>query len=216
MIELIFAIVVIGIAVMSIPSMINQSTGAILISTQQEAITAGTTKMGNIISYAWDENQTDSALNGGYSKVLDVNTSDNELELNATTGRRIGHLAGDKRRKGYNPPLKPSSVLGSDGGDGDDVDDFIGNGQALVSGVGANDYIREYNISVQARYINDGANYSDVNITKNIVNTAVGNPSNIKLIEVRVTSPTDTDVNISMITFSSNVGEAKLLSRELY
>ncbi len=221
MLELIFAIVIIGIAVMSIPTMLTQSSTAILTTVQQEAIMAASTQIGNVISHPWDQNQTDPEQNGGYIKVVNVNTAsaDDELDMDSNITRtRKGHFLGDKRRKFYQNSAPTSEAnLGSEGGELNDIDDFIGNNQVLVQGNAAgNDYIRTYNVNIDVDYISDAANYTQNPLNVTINQAAVANPTNIKLITVVVTSNDDPNLQIQLSTFASNIGEGKLLTREFY
>jgi hypothetical protein len=212
MIELVFSIVIIGLSVMTIPVMLTQSSESTLVSAQQEAILAGSTKLGNIVSHAWDINQTDSERNGGYAKVVSVPTGHMALR-----NPRVGHLAGDKRRRFYADASQAS--INANGSM--HIDGYIGN-ETLVNASGSGDYLMEYNSTTDVCFISDtpnGGNYglADVNITMPIgcPNPAI-NPTNIKFINVFVTSPDDADIQLRMVAFLSNIGQTELLKREIY
>lgn len=216
MIELIFAIVVMGISIMTIPAMLTQSSSAILVSTQQEAILAGSTKMGNILSHSWDINQTDGVRNGGYAKVIRATDGDSELDINATTFRRVGHFQGDKRRRAYQDFLATDASINNTGNT--HLGSFAGTDYQLVDANGSGDYIREYETNTTVFFIDDSAAYSDVNLSFNFSDSDVGdtNPTNIKFVNMIVTSPDDSDVKVRLFSFSSNIGQTQLLKREIY
>jgi len=104
MIELVLAIVIIAISVMTIPLMLSQSTNNDSFSIMQECILAARTKMGTILSHEWDTKSVGQDSSITYIRVLDVKAGDSELDRNQTTGninknRRIGHIIQDQRRR---------------------------------------------------------------------------------------------------------------------
>jgi len=214
MIELVFAIVIIGISIMTVPAMLTQSSNALLVSTQQEAILAGTTKMGNILSHAWDINQTDSERNGGYAKVIHASGGDPKLDINETTLRRVGHFPGDRRRRAYSDvKLTNASIAAGP----THIDGFIGDDTLVLTG-GVRDYLRGYNTNVSVYFVSDRANYGDVSLSFTLDDTDVGNanPTNIKFIDMMVTDTSGDGVQIRLFSFSSNIGQTGLLQREIY
>ncbi|KIM02463.1 MAG: hypothetical protein KN64_14980 [Sulfurovum sp. AS07-7] len=76
MIELIFAIVIIGVTLMSAPMLINQSINSSNIAMQQEAITATASHNGMILTKYWDESGT--ITQDGQSPILATGTIVNE------------------------------------------------------------------------------------------------------------------------------------------
>ncbi|HIP47310.1 MAG TPA: type II secretion system protein, partial [Campylobacterales bacterium] len=54
LVELVLSIVIIAIALMTIPLMLNQSAKSNQFALMQESILAARTKMGNILSFKWD------------------------------------------------------------------------------------------------------------------------------------------------------------------
>ena len=96
MIELVIAIVVMGIAVMTLPMMLERTQANNAFAMQQEAILAAKTQIGDIITFPWDENSLSTTSN--VVAVLDTDSVGNyQREVNTT--RRVGHVAQDKRRK---------------------------------------------------------------------------------------------------------------------
>jgi len=228
MIELIFAIVILGIVLMSAPMLISQATNAGLASVQQEAIVAGASEMGMILTRHWDEQDTNESL---YSPVLV--TAENITALKETTdadgnftGRRVG-----------TPLLSSRSFLSSDGtrlnatasaafateGDDDDIDDFNNDTATLSSSGGITtqqgDYIdTSLSIATTVSYISaPNIAYNTTTISFNSpFSNATGGTSNIKAISTTVTSVShnaELGTNITLRAFSCNIGTYQLKER---
>ena len=216
MIELIFAIVVMGIVMMSAPMLISTAASTTTVAHQQEGIHEATSRINMILTYPWDEADTNDSC---MPPVLHVSTSaDNELAENGITARRIG-LPIDTKSRTYlcgTQELNATFPLGSEAGDAgikDDIDDFR-NGSSLVdivSGTGGKDYLEKTTVSIGTAitYIDGNASYG--NSTFSYVPGADVNAStNIKKISVTLTSTsTATELNKKSITlsaFSCNIG----------
>ncbi len=220
MIELVVSIVVIGISFMSVPLIMSETTRSVETSIQQEAVMAGLTQMVNIMSYKWDEQETNESLNGGYAKVLDT-FSLSELECsNYPEGRRRkGHFVGKDRRKCYNTPRTATSIanLGSDGGDMDDIDDIIGNKELLSGAAGGFlDYKKDYTTNINVVYVSDAISDTDFipSAIKGSIHTSpAAIPTNIKMVETTITSQDGN--SIVLRTFAANVGEIKYYSKSV-
>jgi len=76
-IELVVAIVVIGIAMMSVPLLLSQSSRTNEFSINQEAILAGSTKIGDILTYPWDDKLVSEV---DVKHILDVTNGDLALK----------------------------------------------------------------------------------------------------------------------------------------
>ncbi|MFT7860824.1 MAG: type II secretion system protein [Sulfurimonas sp.] len=88
MIELIFAIVIMGIAVVSLPVMTQTTDKNVEASIVQEAIFASETILNEAMAYYWDENsQYDESTSGDLSRV--INTAGC---IAGTPNKRIGHV----------------------------------------------------------------------------------------------------------------------------
>lgn len=221
MLELVIAIVVMGIAVMSLPLILLQTKSNNEFALQQETILAARTKLGDILTYAWDEEATNQ-LEGAF--VLDTNDTGSETELNKhTNSRRIGHLLADKRRKGFDTFTQATAhnALGSDTGEVtlvayDDIDDFhnsvqslYNTGEAALNGL---DYkFTDINLTTRVIYVDDSATYSNQIINDFIFTTANANRrSNLKMIQIDVVGA---QTNFSLRAYSANIGESELLRR---
>jgi len=219
MIELIVSIVVIGIAFMSIPLILTETSKNVETSFRQEAIMAGLTQVVNILSYRWDEQETNETINGGYAKILDTNGSLNLSCRNFADGRRrVGNFKGTFRRKCYNTQRSATSPgrLGSDGGDLDDIDDLMGSGQTLIAKAatgGKTDYKRSYSSDINVTYISDSFNYVSRTLSGTISTSPATVSTNIKMVQSTVIS--DNGERVVLRAFSANIGEIKYYFRNV-
>ena len=87
MLELIFAIVIMGIVLMSAPRLISTAAKSGYVAIQQEGINEAASQLNMIMGYQWDENDVDERY---IDPILRVNAGDPELEESIPTGRRLG------------------------------------------------------------------------------------------------------------------------------
>jgi len=87
LIELIFAIVIIGIAVISLPTMSQVSSRGIENALVQEGILLASLELHKATSGLWNENSLDT--NSSYSKVINIAAI---ADCNETTRLRPGHI----------------------------------------------------------------------------------------------------------------------------
>ncbi|MEA1879309.1 MAG: type II secretion system protein [Campylobacterota bacterium] len=241
MIELIFALVIMGIVLMSAPMLVSTAMKSGYTSTQQELIAATSTHMSMVLSRKWDENNT---LGLQKSRVLRTTTG---------AGLGLGSLPGTSFRAGT-PTIGPhrtfidhvstnsnASAIVPDGAldnlnPFDDIDDYHRNTVNLIAGGGAatgtnnakNDYIdTNIPITTTVQYIDATpsieGNYSTASAGLNYndpLNTIItAGTSDIKSVQVRLIrnnpkSP-ELDANITLNAFSCNIGSFKLDSRSL-
>jgi len=233
MIELIFAIVVMGIALMAIPNLIFTTQKSSYVAIQQEAINEGATHLVNVLSYPWDENDTNISF---LEPILHVSNGDSDLDEYNNEKRRIG-----TPKKSYRKFIRAdgrefnASSLGLDEGESisdsdtlDDIDDFNGQIYHLVlEEFSQEDYVeREENVSITTSvdYISDtpgSGSYSnpggDKKITFNLNPTATTPTTNIKVITVNVSSASgvsELEKNVTLRAFSCNIGATWLEEKE--
>ena len=207
MIELVVAIVVMSIAVMTLPMMLEQTQRNNEFTLQQEILLAARTKLGDTLTYRWDE----YSLNNDRIVVLQTN-GDSELNPVAGTIRRVGHVRADKRRK-FNldnnatpPPLAPDANI-------DDLDDFHGDNATLIGTAADLDYrFTTFEMNTTVVYVSDDANYSDTNLsfTFNTIADTNSSSSNIKMLTL--TTGRENSL-FTLRTYSSNIGESEFLRR---
>lgn len=229
MIELIFALVIIGLTLMSAPMLISQASTSGYVAIQQESIAAAASQIGLIMTRNWDER--DSNVSQGTPILTTTYATAGNAALNTTlTTTRPGMVLGSSSR----PILFSDGTLGAasialqaDANDSDDLDDFNGlsyelevfNNETIDTATG--DYIdSNITIAVVIDYGNDepstvaGApttnGYADTTITYS--NPFLGTPAgttNIKLINVNLTTNEVTpelSKSISLSAFSCNIG----------
>ena len=194
MIELIFAIVIIGIALLAVPQLLATTSKSTQVGIQQEAINEASSYVNMILTYPWDENDS----NESYQPVLHVTNGDSELDEQGNSGRRVGVPPGASRVfRLYNGGDKnASSSLGLEMGESspNDLDDFNGQTQTLVydnSGSGGVDYLEKTTVQMATsiQYVSDSANYAKQSFNYTIPTSALGTgSSNIKEITVTLTS----------------------------
>jgi len=222
MIELIFAIVIIGITLLSAPLILTRSIQSSHTAMQQEAISAAASQIGLILTQAWDEQDSNGSF--GILKVSAV--GDNEL----ASGIRDSSNGTLNMHRAYHPGLPQATavnLLGFDPADkniSDDVDDFNTLVQKLTlytAGETADlkknegEYIdKQFQMTNTVRYAQDKTNYAnDPVVLNNPFQTATGT-TNIKIINVRLRSTEDPNTveelqkNISLSAFVCNIGNA--------
>lgn len=219
MIELIFAIVIIGITLLSAPLILNQSIQSSNVAMQQESIAAASTQISLILTHNWDENASTAAR--GYG-ILNVSPS-GANELNATN-RGIDAVFSTRifnTNVGFtNATL--SANLGMDAGDfnsSNDIDDFTNSSKTLTIYAGENasllknlgEYLDTRIVMTNTiRYArNVVPNYLANTVRLNNPFQAVNASTNIKLINVRLTTGSIEDEHAKTIVlgaFSCNIG----------
>ena len=215
-IELVVAIVVIAIALMSVPLLLSQASRTNAFNLNQEAVLAGATKIGNILTFPWDDKLV-GQQNVKY--ILDVTNGDSELDRypNTSSTRRIGNFKANYRRKFDTNQTFASITLGRTGDANstafNDIDDFNGT-VSRINGDGTGDYVKDINISTTVKYISDDSNYSSSPILNFSLDINSTSPStNIKLIEVKVNDNTNNQEITTLRAFSANIGSYELLYR---
>lgn len=219
MIELIFAIVIMGIVMMSAPMLISTATQSTYVALQQEGINEAASRMQMIMGYAWDEKNVDDEYRPA---ILNVSNGDSAFVKIDPTERRIGIPMTSKRtfiRSDTNSSdLNASITLGSESGDADDIDDFIGNMNLTLIPETTDDNDVDYvekttvNINTAVAYADDSVTGGYNQSTITYVPFAAGTTtSNIKTITVTLTSTDTTNADvlgktIVLRAFSSNIG----------
>ncbi len=226
LIELIFAIIIIAITLLSVPNLLSISKKSATSAITQENISNGASLVSEIMSLYWDENDTTPN-----SPILYVKSGDSELnESKDTNGNLLGRRVGSNNEtpriyesdKNGNR-LEASSVLGMENNDTveDDIDDFNGKNLTLINHIGETttadigdfkDTTVSLDISVD--YISDINNYNNQNIFFNNPFNIINNDStNIKAITLTLTSINNRNKKIILKAFSCNIGASKLKER---
>ena len=202
MIELIFAIVIMGIVLMSAPMLISTGTQSTFVALQQEGINEAASRVNMIMGYAWDEQNTQE----NYLFPLLHTSGDSAFNESGTTARRVGIPMTSQRTfilsDANNSDLN-ASALGSDGGDQDDIDDF--GGTSLVN----------IEAATAITYTGDGVTggYNQQTVTFVPFGAPGGTTTNIKSITVNLTSTSgvgELEKEIILRAFSCNIGGYQL------
>ncbi|WP_187647977.1 hypothetical protein [Nitrosophilus labii] len=215
LIELIFTIIIIGLAMVSIPVVLSQAMKSSEFSLNQEALLAGATKIGNILTYEWDENSTTTQV---IKYVLDVTDGDSELNRypDVNSSRRIGHFKGQYRRAFDTNQTFATLLLGEEATDTtpNDIDDFNNKISTLTTiSQTASDYVKDFTLKTKVVYVNDDAYYTNNSITFDFSTAQKSGSTNIKMIEVTITDNQTGEVIAVFRSYASNIGATNLLSR---
>ena len=210
MIEMIFAIVIIGIVAISIPMIMLTNARGVEQNLLQETIFITATKLGQVLSYPWDENSPPA---GTLAKTEVLNASgDDELDRNVTDYRR-GHFQQALHRKMTPQSAQRSATtaggLGDDGGDRDDIDDFEGE-ITLITETGERGYKKNYRINGFVDYVSDATDYSASSVNFDYSISGLGSDTNIKMVQITVEEelPSGSYSEVLRLrSYSSNIGE---------
>ncbi|AHJ12358.1 type IV pilus modification PilV family protein [Sulfurospirillum multivorans] len=204
MIELVFAIVIMGIAVMSLPLILTQVQSNNAFAMQQEAILAAKAKIGDMLTYEWDANSFNAATQRSY--VLDAINGNFLLRRVGATNMRLGHVQAESRRK-FPDAIIFASAIGADV----TVPLIVNAGE----NAGALDYVFTLNLTTSVNYAEDNATYSNTPLNDFTFNpdNAPATPTNIKVISVTVSGG---EQNITLRAFTCNIGESTLLPSRPY
>ena len=210
MIELIFAIVVMGIVLMSAPTLIGVATksgpsGST--ASFQESITEASALIKLITTRAWDQNDTNNT-----APLL-------HTSFPIPGNRFPGRVSRKKRDKDGAGDALLMSLIGPEDGKLNDMDDFNGRTTPMVLAIntesatkGVTDYI-DFNVTLtsQVQYGKPGIPTNEPFSTGLL--GGLFNRRNIKLITVSLTSENFPDKNITLSTFACNIGSFSI--REL-
>ena len=226
MIELIFAIVIMAIVLLSAPMLISTATKSGFVAIQQEAINEAASQVNMIMGHHWDENTANDLF---LDPILQVSASgDLELNENNNSGRRIG--TPDESYRSFiraDGQTLTASNLAKDGNDSDDIDDYAGDTylQEIQASLADNVETDTIRIDSVVSYIDDspdGGTFAANNIIFNpdlttAGTTSSGTSTNIKRISVSLRSTSgleELDKEITLHAFSSNIGGYKLEERD--
>lgn len=237
MIELIFAIVVMGIVMLSAPMLVNKATQSSYVALQQESIAAAAAQINMIMTGEWDESDTNETIG---EPILRTTSPSAFLAPCATAAAQpIGATSPSGRyckgKDGNFYSATAPSALGTEAGEGysflDDIDDYnnkeynltLYNSEAYATYKG--DYI-DKNITIISHifYGDDTPNKADGTPSSGGYDkyTTFSNPfrtkvtdgsTNIKLITVELTSDNNADElsskKIRLSAFMCNIGAPK-------
>lgn len=224
MIELIFAIVIMGIVMLSAPLLISTATKSAYVTISQESVTAVSSEIGMILTHHWDQGDTDPDLS---SPIL-VTAGDTDLNEilypdGNGTGVRGGTDVNSKRNfllsTGGRITTTPVANLGSDAGDKNDIDDFDSLSSSLYDVEATTTHegdVLDTNISLatSVQYISDtptAGSYAGAgsSLTLPFSTAESATTTNIKMVEVILTTTSaevELQKTITLKAFACNIG----------
>jgi len=190
MIELIFAIVVISIAVITLPMMAQITSKGIESNILQEAIFAGSAELVGATSYYWDLSSMDDSPMSRLERVIDVNG-----DCNATTNLRPGHVNQPYHRRCLDTGTTLANTLDATF---PNLNNAVHGAEVIFTDAttDATGYKNAYK-SIVSISLEDGAGNAD---------------NNIKKITARVTNSDDDNITV-LRTYSANIGEIDFYKR---
>ena len=199
LIELIFAIVIIGISVMSLPTMNQAASSGIEGNLVQEAIFAASTELNQAVSANWDEASLEPGALNSLAKVIDDGTCQNDALL-PTYRQKPGHVNQPLHRRCLDS--NATSVSNSTtNADVDALEDMQKSDASLSNAT-----------SDQAGY--KSAFTTTIEVTNSGVvfgTSSVANP-NMKRIKATI-KDANSNVITTLTTYSANVGEIDYYKR---
>jgi type II secretory pathway pseudopilin PulG len=201
LLELIVAIVVVGISVTAIPALLTTSNSMQETSIKEKSFFNAFSLITLLQMQEWDENNTKG---DNYYKVLTAENGDSEL---LCSRKGVIQLDNDSGAVCASDNNKTSGIgvddeVAGDESTYDDIDDF--NGYSTI--------VQDVNISVSVRYMDEENSYSSSYIYFS-ENSNVVSGTNLKFVIVDVTNK-DTKELISRLKYiSSNIGMVKIESR---
>lgn len=224
MIELIFAIVIIGISMLALPMIMQVDATSQEDSLMQEGIMITSTKASQILTFPWDPNSPPEGTLMSTSQVLETGgTGDSELTTRRAAPQddfRVGHFPEQLRRR-LTPSSAARTALAIAPNAIPSMNDFNGESLPIIPAAGNHwTYKKSWRVDTTVSYVSDTATYAGVLGVindfsfSNVVNAAAP-VSNIKMIRVTATdtTPNSTGSAVVLTSYSANIGEAEFFKR---
>ncbi len=198
LIELIFAIVIIAISVVSLPMMNQTISKGIDGNIVQEAIFAAATELNEVTTAHWDDNSIDA--NASFSRVIDDGSCRDNPLVTQTYRRMSGHISQPLHRRCLDSNLTTPSNTSSNPLI-TSLDDMEHGDQAIFidNVTNAKGYKKKYT--------------SNVSVVPDAIFANKTQTSNMKEIVITIRD-SDEDKNITQLTtYSANIGEVDYFKR---
>lgn len=227
LIELIFAIVIVAIIVLSIPMMTQATSKSSEGSISQEAVFAASAKLMQTLSFPWDENSSDieQMLEGAtvLSGVVKIPGGTASLDFNDTVCRP-GLIARRCRTDEQGREVNVSNL-------GNDYTNFLirglddSNGTSTIIATSSEGYKNRYTLVTTIGYVSDSEDSGMNEIDYNASNPFGGNsfvfsdanittPTNLRLVTVSIYKTGDLVTPVSVLrAYGANIGEIKPTKR---
>ncbi|MCH9741474.1 MAG: hypothetical protein K0U38_11645 [Epsilonproteobacteria bacterium] len=231
MVELIFAMVVIGIVLLSSPMLIQQSINSSYVALQQEAIAATASHTGVLLSKHWDEGDANHTV--GVAPIISITRDPFNLDgLKDNAGNAIGSVRTSNLIEEINASSIGKDLNEDNRSSFDDIDDYHNEsfGITLFSDdetttISVGDYVdNDVNITTSITFAEDRPDGNTVlagttvDSGNRIFNSDLGaTATNVKRIQVNLTSNSDTpelNKSITLHAFSCNLGTYTIDGRQ--
>lgn len=196
-IELIFAIVVIAIAVVSLPAINTVISKGVENNLVQEAIFAAATKLNEAVTAYWDENSFEAGTSDSLSRVIDTGDCENNASL-SNFRQRPGHIDQVYHRR----CLESSATL-------------IAHSATNANILALNDMQGAASIFINMPTGDLQAGYKK-NYTATVAvdaNATFNGAANINMKRISVTITDGANIITSLATYSANIGEIDYYKR---
>lgn len=193
MIELIFAIVVIAITVLSLPMMTQVNARGMESGFVQEAIFASSAEIHQALSYRWDRNSAPGLNNASLSEVIHIATGIANGDCNVATGKRRGHAARQCNMGATNVANTADAAVPN-------INNAVKNANLFL---------------IDAADNGSGYKLQNVTITLAVTNPTsfgVANNANIKRVDATIRD-TNNDIVTTLYSYSFNLGEVDPIKR---
>ncbi len=190
MIELIFAIVIIAITVVSLPMMMQVNTKGMDNNLAQEAIFAASVELMQATTGYWDATSMNDIALSNYSRVINISG-----DCNSITKLRPGHIAQPFHRRC--------------------IEDTTITSPSNITGNSLYKTLNDLEHTSQKLYIGNASRsgYKNTNLTISL-SVSVDADTNIKILTATVKDPTDNNKIVTKLsTQSANVGEPQYYKR---
>lgn len=223
LIELIFAIVIISVVVISMPIMMKSNEDAIQANINQEALFAASAEIIQALSYPWDTHTIDSTNPNTYGKMVYVNTGDSSYfrrdsnnTLDANSSFRVGSIQEDNHRRFhyYTLPdanISTSNIINNGTGAKYALNDIGTQNIPFVNGFSSSTgYKQQYSMDLNVTYVPDTP--TSPYIFPASGTTTYATASNMKLITVNIKDQSGNSITL-LRTYSANIGEFDIAKR---
>ena len=225
LIELIFAIVIIGFTMLTLPTIMLQDANSQEGALFQEGIMITTTKASQVLTFPWDPLSSPAGTLMSLSQVLETGgTGAADLTTRRAAPQddfRLGHFPEQLRRRAT-PSSDQRTALAIAANVIPSMNNFNAESVDINASAGQEQwaYKKRWQVNTTVSYVPDmtaATDYADENITFNFsdVFNAAAPVSNIKMIQVTATdiTPNSAGNQVRLTSYSSNIGETEFYKR---
>lgn len=215
MIELIFAIVIIGIAVAGVPQMIERNSKSLEGNLVQEGVFAASAKAAQLLTYRWDTNSQDPNDLLSHSKILDMPTGSTDFNRTNSIFRK-GGITAEAHRRFHSAVTNPVGPVLNGLATG--TQNFI------TGGTSKEGYKHEFRVNISASYVNDGDGSYNTNSPSVVYNfpnfpsTVSNTPTNMKMVRIALQMLDESGTWKEMAVldvYAANIGEIDYYKRTM-